>query len=293
MQILILYGNTFNINAKELADKAVELGHKVSSGRISDLSSFVSEKESRFWLGRDDVTNTDICFVRSFGPGSCEQLTRRISMIEHMEFSGIRVVNPCYAFRRARDKYATQCILSKVGLPTVETYTTEDLDKAYEWSKNLREFVYKPILGSMGRGSIKFEDPDLAYNAWKMLNRLSQPILIQRFIKNPGRDIRVFIIGDEAVGAVFKYPSKGMWKTNVAQGGIMKKEPVPKEYVKLAIRATKALGLDYAGVDIIESDKGPIILEVNGSPGWQALKELTRVDIAEEIIRYTTDSLGF
>lgn len=292
MQILILYGNTFNINAKELADKAVELGHKVSVGRISDLSSFVSKKESRFWLGRDDVTDTDICFVRSFGPGSCEQLTRRISMIEHMEFSGIRVVNPCYAFRRARDKYATQCMLSKAGLPTVETYTTEDLDKAYEWSKNLREFVYKPILGSMGRGSIKFEDPDLAYNAWKMLNRLSQPILIQRFIENPGRDIRVFIIGDEAVGAVFKYPCMGMWKTNVAQGGTMKKEPVPEEYVKLAISATNLLGLDYAGVDIIESDEGPIILEVNGSPGWQALKESTGVDIAEKIIRYTTESLG-
>ncbi|MGQ9679581.1 MAG: ATP-grasp domain-containing protein [Candidatus Bathyarchaeia archaeon] len=291
MQILILYGNAFNMNAKELADNAENLGHKVFVGRILDLSSFVSKKESRFWLEGEDVTDVDICFVRSFGPGSCEQLTRRISMIEHMELSGIRVVNPCYAFRRARDKYATQYMLSISGLPTVETYTTEDLESAYEWTKNLGEFVYKPILGSMGRGSLKFEDPDLAYNAWKTLSRLSQPILIQKFIKNPGRDIRVFVVGEEAIGVAFKYPAPGMWKTNVAQGGTMKSDSVPTEYIELAVKATRVLGLDYAGVDLLESDEGPIILEVNGSPGWQALKESTGVDVAKKIIEYATGLL--
>jgi ribosomal protein S6--L-glutamate ligase len=209
-------------------------------------------------------------------------------MIEHMEVSGIRVVNPCYSFRRARDKYSTQYTLAKAGLPVAETYTTESMERAYRWSMEWGESVYKPILSSMGKGSLKFDDPDIAYNAWKMLSRLGQALIVQKFLRNPGRDIRVFVVGGQVVGSAYKYGVEGEWKTNVARGGRMVDEPVPCEILEMGVQATTALGLDYAGVDIIESEHGPVILEVNGAPGWQALKEATGIDVAEKIVLNAT-----
>lgn len=291
MKILVIYGSSPSVNGRELVESAEKLGHEVTLGAIADISSQVSSEESRFWLKSEDITDIDVCFLRSFGPGTTEQLTRRISMIEHLEVAGIRVVNPCYSFRRARDKYATQYTLSAAGLPVATTYTTESMERAYRRSLEMGESVYKPILSSMGKGSLMFNDPDLAYNAWKMLSRLGQPLLVQEYLHNPGRDLRVFVVGDKVVGTAFKYLGEGTWKTNVAQGGKMVDEPVPDELKEMGIRATKVMGLDYSGVDIMETDKGPVVLEVNGAPAWQGLKEATGVDVAMEIMKYVTEGV--
>ncbi len=288
MKVLVLFGKSQSANGVELAETAQRLGHDVTTGSILEMSSEVSPSGSGFWLKREEITDMDVCFLRSFGPGSCEQLTRRISMVEHMEVAGIRVVNPCYSFRRARDKYATQYTLAAAGLPVASTYTTENMEEAYRRSMKLGVSVYKPILGSMGKGSLKFDDPDLAHNAWKMLSRIGQPLLVQEYLPNPGRDIRVFVVGDDVVGSAYKYGAPGRWKTNVAQGARMVDEPITEEILGLGVKAVKAIGLDYAGVDIIESERGPVILEVNGAPGWQALKAATGVDIAETIVEHVT-----
>ena len=288
MKILFLYGKSQSANSIELVETAERLGHEAISGSILDVSSEISDEGSRFWLGRDEVTDVEVCFVRSFGPGTCEQSTRRISMVEHMEFSGIRVVNPTYSFRRARDKYSTQYSLAMAGLPIADTYTTESVEMAYRRSQEMGVCIYKPILSSMGKGSLKFDHPDLAYNAWKTLSRLGQPLIVQEYLENPGRDIRVFVVGDEVVGTAYKYGLPGRWKTNVAQGARMVDEPVPEEIKEMGVKATRALGLDYSGVDIMETKRGPVVLEANGSPGWQALKKVTGVDIAEKIVKYFT-----
>ena len=229
MKILVLYGSSQSANGRELAEASTRLGHDVIVGSIMNIHSQVSPQGSKFWLGNEEFSDVDLIFLRSFGPGSCEQLTRRISLVEHFQVAGIRVVNPCYPFRRARDKYATQYTLQAAGLPVANTYTTENLEKGFRKTQDFGVTIYKPILGSMGKGSLKFDDPDLAYNAYKTLSRIGQPLILQRYLENPGRDIRVFVVGDEVVGTAFKYLRKGSWKTNVAQGGVMVNEPVPDE----------------------------------------------------------------
>jgi len=286
LKVMILHGESASGNIRELADSAKTQGHEVFIGSILNMSSYVDSSRSRFWVGSTEVTDTDVCFLRSFGPGSCEQLTRRISMIEHLEVAGIKVVNPCYPFRRARDKYATQYTLAAAGLPIARTFTTENITRGYDMAKELGDSVYKPILGSRGYGSLRFQDPDLAFNAFKMLDRVGEPIVLQEYVRNPGRDIRVFVVGDEVVASAFKYGPQGSWKTNVAQGGRMTTEGVTKEVEDLGLRASKAMGLYYSGVDIMESDHGPVILEVNGAPGWEALKAASGVDIADRIVEY-------
>ncbi|MBQ04647.1 RimK family alpha-L-glutamate ligase [Candidatus Bathyarchaeota archaeon] len=284
MKVLILYGRAQSANGLELEETSARLGHEVTSGSIMDVSSEISNEASRFWLGRNEITDSDVCFIRSFGPGTCEQLTRRISMIEHMSFSGIHVVNPTYSLRRARDKYSTQYALSEAGLPIATTYTTESMEMAYQRSREIGVSVYKPILSSMGKGSLRFDDPEIAHNAFKMLSRVGMPLIIQEYLENPGRDIRVFVVGGEVVATAIKYGGPGEWKTNVAQGGKMVDEPVSNEILALGVRATNALGLIYSGVDIMETPRGPVVLEANGSPGWQALKAVTGIDVAEKIV---------
>ena len=290
MKILVVYGSKPTSNSLELVEKAKALGHEIYHGPTSDLTSKVSPEGSRFWIGSEDVSDADLCMLRSFGPGSCEQLTRRISLLEHMEVAGIRVMNPCYPFRRSRDKYATQYTLLKHKLPVAETVTTESLARAYEHTELMGgNVIYKPILSSMGKGSMRFTDTDLAYNAYKMLDRMQHPFLIQKYIENPGRDIRVFVIGGEVVSAVYKYIPTGGWKSNVAQGGKMVQEEMSPEILQIGLEATEAMELDYCGVDIIEGPGGPIILEVNAAPGWQGLKEATGLDVAERIVKYAEE----
>jgi ribosomal protein S6--L-glutamate ligase len=291
MKVLVLYGKSQSANGIELAETATRLGHEVAAGSILEVSSEISNEASRFWLGNDEFTDYDVCFVRSFGPGTCEQLTRRISMIEHMELSGIRVVNPTYSFRRARDKYSTQYALSGAGIPIATTYTTESMERAYRRSQEMGVSVYKPILSSMGKGSLRFDDPDIAYNAWKMLSRVGMPLIVQEYLENPGRDIRVFVVGGKVIASAYKYGVPGEWKTNVAQGGKMVDEPVPEEILDLGVRAAEALGLIYSGVDVMETPRGPVVLEANGSPGWQALKAATGVDVAEKIVLHATEGI--
>ena len=93
MKILVLHGSKPSKNSEEMVEAAEKLGHTVLAGPTSDVSSLISIEGSRFWLGRDEVTDFDLCFLRSFGPGSTEQVTRRISMMEHMEIEGITVNN--------------------------------------------------------------------------------------------------------------------------------------------------------------------------------------------------------
>jgi ribosomal protein S6--L-glutamate ligase len=208
-------------------------------------------------------------------------------MMEHMGMSGIRVMNPCYPFRRARDKYSTQYTLLHHRLMVAETVTTESLARAYEHTELMDgNVIYKPILSSMGKGSMRFTDTDLAYNAYKMLDRMQHPFIIQKYINNPGRDVRVFVIGDEVISAVYKYLPDGGWKSNVAQGGRMVEEKISEEIKELGLKASEVMELDYSGVDIIEGPNGPIILEVNAAPGWQGLKMATGKDIAELIVQH-------
>ena len=116
MKILVLYGSKPSKNSVELIEAAQNQGHTVKSGPTGDVSSMISNNGSKFWLGREDISDVDLCLLRSFGPGSTEQSTRRISMLEHMEIAGIKVVNSTYPFRRSRDKYATQYVLHAAGI---------------------------------------------------------------------------------------------------------------------------------------------------------------------------------
>jgi len=286
LRAMIVYGRALDENNKQLFKACKRLIGKPVLARIMDMSAYVGPDGSRFWHGDKELEHIDLCFLRSFGFGSFEQMTKRVSMMEHLELSGTFVVNSIQAFRRARDKYSTMYALAGAGLPILPTYITEMAHWAYRVSKGFKCVVYKPIMGSLGFGSMKFDNADLAFNAYATLERLSQPLYVQEYVEKPGRDVRAFVLGERVLASMCRVAQHTEWKTNVAQGAQVKAIQLSSKLEKLAIKAAKALGLLYAGVDILEVGRKVVVLEVNGSPSWQGLQKATGVDVAEELVQY-------
>jgi len=286
MKALVVYGRALDSNIKQLYNACKEIAGKTILARIMDMSAYVGSDGSRFWHGDREITDVNLCLLRSFGSGSYEQVTKRVSMIEHLESSGTLVVNPTRAYQRAKDKYSMIFTLAGRGLLIPETYVTEMAHWAYRASRNFREIVYKPIVGSLGFGSMKFSDADMAFNAYKRLESLGHPMYLQEYLEKPGRDIRAFVVGERVLASIYRIARAGEWKTNVAQGGKAKSIKLSGELRELALRAVEALELIYAGVDILETEQGPVLLEVNASPSWQGLRKGTGVDVARQVVRY-------
>ncbi len=289
MRAIVVYGRGLDSNVKQLYNACKEIVGETILACIMDMSAYVGSDGSHFWHGDREIRDVNLCFLRSFGPGSYEQVTKRVSMMEHLESCETLVVNPTHAYQKTKDKYSMTSTLAGVGLPIPKTYVTEMAHWAYRATRNFREIVYKPIVGSLGFGSMKFSDADMAFNAYKRLETLGQPIYLQEYLEKPGRDIRAFVIGEEVLASIYRIATASEWKTNVAQGGKVKSVKLSEELEELALKAVGALELIYAGVDIVETERGSVLLEVNASPSWQGLQKATGVDVAEQIVRYVID----
>jgi ribosomal protein S6--L-glutamate ligase len=189
-----------------------------------NLSASISNKGSRFWLGYREVNDIDLCFLRSFGAGSYEQITRRFGLMQQLENTGTLVINSVEALAKTHDKYSTVNALADMRLRVPETYSTESAHWAYRKTQGLEQIVVKPLVGSLGFGAMRYDDPDLAFNAYKTLEMLGLPIYVQEYLENPQRDIRAFVIGEQVIGAIYRVAAKGNWKANIALGS--KPKPV-------------------------------------------------------------------
>lgn len=285
LQALVVIGRSFDASNKQLYNACKGLVGRTHLAHAMDMSASISPSGSRFWIGDREISNIDLCFFRSLGAGVYEQVVKRFGLMRHLEETGTYVVNPTEALLKVRDKYSTITLLAKAGLPVPETYITESAHWAYRTTKSLKQVVCKPITGGLGFGVMKFEDSDLAFNAYKRLETMGLPLYVQEYLENPRRDIRAFVVGDRVVAPIYRVAPKENWKANIALGSKPKTLKLPKELDEMAVEAAKILGLVYAGVDILETKKGAVLLEVNGSPSWQGLKEASGVNVAEVLVK--------
>jgi ribosomal protein S6--L-glutamate ligase len=260
--------------------------------RLSKLSAYIEEGNLRIGYGKTGDVELDAAVIRGIGfISSVEQIFRRINVLRQIEALGTLVINPIDSMLIARDKYATVVNLRKAGIPVPDTALVEDVFEAVEIVKRWGEVVIKPLMGSMGYGSVKASDPDLVYVISKVWLAHGQPIYIQKYIEKPSRDIRIMVVGDEVLGGIYRYTPEGLWKTNVAQGAKVEPAPLNEELKELALKSTKALNLIYAGVDIGESKDGYVIFEVNSAPHWAGFMSATGLNPAEKIADYVISKL--
>ncbi len=276
--------------SKQLLLEFIKRGVKATYLRISRLSVRIEEEGITIYYGRRRKLMLNACIVRGLGVAlSTEMLFRRIDVIRGIEGSGALVINPPNSMLLARDKLMTVMKLKQEGINVPHTAVVEDVFEAVEIVRNWGTVVVKPIVGSLGYGSLKISDPDIMYVIARTWLSHGQPIYIQKFTRSSNRDIRVFVVGDEVLGAIYRYAPPNSWKTNVAQGGKAEKALVSDEVKEIAIKATKALGLLYAGVDIGECEDGYVVYEVNSSPQWSGFMSATGINPAPKIVELVID----
>jgi RimK family alpha-L-glutamate ligase len=147
--------------------------------------------------------------------------------------------------------------------------------------------VFKPLFGSMGRGMVRVSDPEIAFRVARTYEELHAVFYVQRTIDHGGRDIRAFVVGGRVIGAIERIAAAGDWRTNVARGGTARATELSPEWTEIAVNAANAVGVDYAGVDLLPAKDGRLyVLEVNGIPGWQGLQAATGVRVADAVIAH-------
>jgi tetrahydromethanopterin:alpha-L-glutamate ligase len=243
--------------------------------------------------GGIDLSEVDGVLVRMMPPGSLEQVVFRMDALHRLVRLGVTVMNPPGAVEAAVDKYLASARLDAEGLPVPETWVGESADDAMSAFGSMGgDVVVKPLFGSEGRGLVRVSDPEMAWRTFRTLERLNAVLYVQRFVRNPGYDVRVFVIGGRILGAMRRYAAEGEWRTNVAVGGRPEACRVDGEAERLALRSAMAIGASMAGVDLLpDLETGRwTILEVNAVPGWKALGAATGSDVAAAILAELRDA---
>ncbi len=225
----------------------------------------------------------DAVIVRGIAAGSFEQITVRLDILHTLAELGIPVFNTATAIERTVDKARTSLLLRRYAIPTLRTWACEDLAQALFLSERAwqekKELVLKPLFGCQGQGIVRIRRvTDL--NACEVSGGL---YYLQEFIPpiQPGmwQDWRVFVVNHRCIAAMVRRGHT--WVTNVAQGAECFPATLSEELSALACQATRAVGVDYAGVDLIQvPGQGWHILEINSIPSWKALQQTTDTPIA-------------
>jgi ribosomal protein S6--L-glutamate ligase len=237
--------------------------------------------------GARDLTRADGVLVRMMPPGTLEQVVFRMDALHRVAAAGVPVLNPPRAVETAVDKYLTLSLLERAGLHVPPTWVGESATAALEAFAALGgDVVVKPLFGSEGRGLMRLSDPELAWRTFHALQRLGAVLYLQRTVRHPGHDVRVFVLRGNAIGVMRRHARPGEWRTNVSLGGHAEHCRLDPESERLAVLATRAVGAEMAGVDLIpDLDLGQlVVLEVNAVPGWRALSKVTGVDVAASVL---------
>jgi len=223
--------------------------------------------------------------VRGFGASNTQKIFFRLDVLRAIEEYDVKLINSRESLEIASDKFLTSVFLEKHQIPTPKTIICEDPKSALEAFEELGgDCVFKPLFGSKGIGITRLNDKAFAENVLYSLGRLNEVFYLQEFIEHNNRDIRILVLGDKIVSGMYRVGDS--WKTNIYAGARAEPLEISDELEKLAIKAAQVTKTEIAGVDIIESEKGYLVLEVNSIPGFTALQRVTKKNLAKEIIDY-------
>jgi len=253
--------------------------------RFSDVAARIG-LTPKFSLGEIDILSSlSAILVRPIGRGSLDEIIFQMDGLHKLAREGMPIINPPAAIERAVDKYYTLALLNERGIPVPRTVVTENIREAMQAFRSFGgDAVIKPVFGSRGIGVARISDEDIAERVMRTLRFYKHVLYVQEFIGHGTRDIRTFVVGGKVVAGIFRVSSS--WKTNVSRGAVPKRFQVDPEVEALAVRASETLDCKIAGVDIMESERGLVVHEVNSQPGWRGLQMTTDVRIADEIAAF-------
>jgi tetrahydromethanopterin:alpha-L-glutamate ligase len=295
MTSLVALISGFGWHVEDLQRAAGRLGVLLHAVLFSSVSAEVGTDKARASVKAADIelTATDGVLVRMMPPGSLEQVVFRMDALHRVAAAGVPILNPPRAVEAAVDKYLTLALLEGAGMPVPPTWAGQGAAEALVAFESLGgDVVVKPLFGSEGRGLVRISEKELAWRTFHALERLGAILYVQRTVRHPGHDYRVFVLRGQVIGVMRRHATPGEWRTNVSLGGHAEPCRLDPDAERLALAASRAIGAEMAGVDLIpDLDRGQlVVLEVNAVPGWRALARVTGIDIAAAILAALRDS---
>jgi ribosomal protein S6--L-glutamate ligase len=287
MRIAILSNGNGNYSTKRLVEEAKKRGHEVKVIKYRDCYATIEQSNPTVSYRGEDLVNFDAII-----PRIAANMTRYgTAIVRQLEMQGVYTVSSSIAITRSRDKLRSMQLLAKsgVGIPkTVVSRNTTDIDVLLDELGDM-PVIIKLASGTHGNGVVLAETKKAAKSvlqAFYLTNEDGTNILLQEFIKeSAGSDIRAFVVGGRVVASMKRQSLDDDFRSNLHKGGEGTTIKLTDEENKMAIKAAKAMGLNVAGVDMMRSNRGPLILEVNASPGF-GIESVTGRDVASPIIEY-------
>jgi|TARA_B100001113_G_scaffold146968_1_gene120491 ribosomal protein S6--L-glutamate ligase len=283
MNIFILSRNKNLYSTSRLVEAGNKLGHNVRVVDYMRCYMNITSRKPTIFYGGESLGKVDSVIPR-IGASNTFYGT---AVVKQFEMMNSYCVNTSDAIANSRDKLRSLQILAEAGINMPITgfaSHTKDIEGVIE-SVGSTPLIMKLLQGTQGQGIVLAETRKAAESVMSAFRQLDADIMVQEFIKESGgTDIRAFVVGDEVVASMKRIAPEGEFRSNVHRGGTMEKVQLTSEEENMAVNASRILGLSIAGVDLMRSNRGPLILEVNSSPGLQGIESCSEVDVAEKII---------
>lgn len=285
MNIKILSRNSKLYSTRRLVEAAEKRKHNVQVIDPLKCDLVIEKRNPNVYYKGEYILETDAIIPR-IGASVTFYGT---AVVRQFEMMGAFSTIDSEALVRSRDKLRSMQVLTKakIGLPkTVFTNYSRDVEGVISHVGGT-PLVIKLLEGTQGLGVVLAETRNAAKSVIEAFNGLQARVIVQEFIKEAkGADIRVFVIDGHVVGAMKRQGKEGEFRSNLHQGGSAEVIELSDEEEIAAIKAAKSMRLGVAGVDMLQSSRGPLILEVNSSPGLEGIEKATGNDIARKIIQY-------
>ena len=229
----------------------------------------------------------DAIIVRTMPRGSLQQIVFRMDLLHRIAGAGVRVINSPRSVEIAIDKYLSLSLMAAENIPVPPFAVCQTLEQGMDAFRDLgSNAILKPIFGSMGKNLHHLTDEDQARNAMRSFVERGEVLYLQQFVDHGGNDVRILVVGNQAFSMKRVNPNGG-WLTNISRGGIAEVHQATQIEIDLALRAAKANACQIAGVDIVYNaeSRDPLVLEVNASPGWEAIQKVCEGSVANSVLK--------
>tara|TARA_B100001167_G_scaffold180777_1_gene137316 strand:+ start:2160 stop:3038 length:879 start_codon:yes stop_codon:yes gene_type:complete len=285
MKILILSRNKNLYSTRRIFNAGINRGHEVRVVDYLRCYMNITSRKPTVYYGGESLEKADAVIPRI----GASQTFYGTAVVRQFETMGSYCVNSSEAITASRDKLKSLQILAQDGINMPVTgfaSHTMDIEGVIEKVGSV-PLVMKLLQGTQGQGIVLAETRKAAESVMSAFRQLEADILVQEFIKeSSGTDIRALVVGDNVVAAMRRVAPEGEFRSNVHRGGRTEQIILNQEEEKIAVEAANVLGLRIAGVDLMRSKRGPLVLEVNSSPGLEGIEASSGVDVAGNIVRF-------
>jgi ribosomal protein S6--L-glutamate ligase len=286
--VAILSRNKRLYSTRRLVEASRALGHKALVLDTLRCNMVLSRERPQIFYRGAEVPRVDVVIPRI----GASITGYGLSVVNQFDMMGVPVLNNSIPIARSRDKLRALQLLSRFGIDiprTVMCRYRDEVPMAVEQAGGL-PCIIKLIQGTQGVGVMIANSMDEVKGMLDTLWDLGQEILLQEFVQESrGRDVRALVIGDRVVAAMRRQARTGEFRSNIHRGGEGKKVDLERDYSEAAVKAARVIGLEVAGVDMLEARTGPKIMEVNSSPGFEGLEAVTGTDIATLYVEHAVE----